>query len=229
MKAIKERFKAITVFCTIIYEMIKNSGKLNDDKENNYNVCKDVCKRIISKAKIDCVVYGKNNIPDENCLIISNHISFFDIVIFLAQIDKSVGFAYAGNLLKLPVLRKYIKSIGGVAIHRDIKKIKKSVSDISSYLKKSSLIIFPEGECSYAVDKVKRFQRGCFISLRSMDVPIVPVYLKVDKLSKLGKWVAPLNKIKIIIGQSFKLHSKMTSKELAEYAYDIVVGLKDCY
>ena len=209
--------------------MMKNYRKLNDDKENNYKVCKSIADKLISKAKIDCSVNGANNIPAENCLIISNHISFFDIVILLSQIDKPLGFAYADNLLKLPILKKYIHSLGGVSIHRDVKKIKESLSGIADYLKDSSLILFPEGKCSYEVDKVGQFERGCFISLRSTDVPIVPVYIKVDELGKLARWVTPLGKIDVIIGQPFKPDSKMKSKQLAEYAYNTVVCLRESY
>ena len=89
--------------------------------------------------------------------------------------------------------------------------------------------MFPEGKCSYEVDKVGQFERGCFISLRSTDVPIVPVYIKVNELGKLARWVTPIGKIDIIIGQPFKPDSKMKSKQLAEYAYNTVVGLKDSY
>ena len=116
-----------------------------------------------------------------------------------------------------------------MSIHRDVKKIKESLSGISDYLKDSSLILFPEGKCSYEVDKVGQFERGCFISLRSTDVPIVPVYIKVNELGKLARWVTPIGKIDIIIGQPFKPDSKMKSKQLAEYAYNTVVGLKDSY
>ncbi|MCH5304404.1 MAG: 1-acyl-sn-glycerol-3-phosphate acyltransferase [Ruminococcus sp.] len=209
--------------------MVKNSRKLNDNLENNYKICRDICKRIIKKAKIKCSVYGENNIPEENCLIISNHISFFDIILFVSQIENPIGFAYASNLLKIPFLKKFINSIGGVSIHKDIKKIKQSISNITNYLKESRLVIFPEGGCSYAIDKVKKFQRGCFISLKTLNIPIVPVFLKVEELGKIGRWVMPIDKIDIIVGKPFKSDSKMTSKELAEYAYDTVVNLKNCY
>lgn len=228
MKIIREKFKAFFVLCRLIYEMIKNLKNLNDNKENNFEVCKNICKKVISKAKINCFVYGKNNVPKENCLIISNHISFFDVVILLSQINKPIGFAYASNLLRIPVLKKYITSLGGVPIHRDIKSIKQSVNKISNYLKYSSLIIFPEGGCSYSNNEVKQFQRGCFINLITINIPIVPVYLKVDKLIKISKWVIPTDKIEIVIGQPFKPYSKMTSKKLAEYAYEVVVNLRDC-
>ena len=227
MGTIKGKVRTCFVFSRLIYEMMKNYRKLNDDKENNYKVCKSIADKVIAKAKIDFSVYGAENLPEENCLIISNHISFFDIVIFVAKFDKPAGFAYADNLLKLPILKKYINSIGGVPIHRDVKKIKESLSGIADYVKESSLILFPEGKCSYEVDRVGQFERGCFISLRSTDVPIVPVYIKVEELGKVARWVTPLGKIDIIIGRPFKPDPKMKSKQLAEYAYNTVVGLKD--
>ncbi|MBE6845208.1 MAG: 1-acyl-sn-glycerol-3-phosphate acyltransferase [Ruminococcus sp.] len=217
-----DKIRVLKVYGKLICLMYKYRKMLNDNHINNHAVCQRICRELMKSFSIDCEICGLDNIPENDCLIISNHISFFDIIVFLAVIEKPVSFAYAENLLRLPILRKYISSLGGVCITSS--KIKSILNGIHRALKQSSLIVFPEGKCSYSNDNVQQFQRGCFVNFKDLKTPILPVYLKYDKIHSFNKWVTPEKKIQIIINKSFFPDENMNSKQLSKYCHDIVAG-----
>ena len=95
------RIRATYILLSFIIEMIKNKKNLNDELENNYNVCKNFCQNVVDKSKINYIVNGKENIPDKGPLLIaSNHRSFFDILLLISAIDRSMPYAAAKELYK---------------------------------------------------------------------------------------------------------------------------------
>nr|WP_242850094.1 lysophospholipid acyltransferase family protein [Clostridium polynesiense] len=55
--------------------------------------------------------YGKENIPEGNCLYVSNHQSLFDIPLIIDAVSKPLGFVAKKELKKVPILIHGLKKL----------------------------------------------------------------------------------------------------------------------
>lgn len=231
----KEKLITIWLFLRFIIKLIINYFRLGSDEENNYTICKNISKEVIRLSKVNLTVIGNENIniSDNSVLIVSNHRSFFDIFLLIASINENVPFVAAKKLYNYPILNKFIKSINCVLVNPyvgDISELKLQLKQIQNHLKNNSLILFPEGECSYLDGEIKEFKKGGFFSLDKTKTWIVPAYIHVKYMKKVGKWCTPTGDVTVIFGKPFKSNEidgkKTNSSYLAKYAHDRVNELK---
>ena len=129
----------------------------------------------ISGAKVD--VQGLENIPEDGAvLFVSNHQSNFDTALFLAFIHKPKGYIAKSELLKIPLLRTWMKHLNCVFIDRkDMKNSLKGILKGIEILKSGhSMVVFPEGTRSKS-DNLGEFKSGSFKLATKPQVPIIPV------------------------------------------------------
>lgn len=122
-------------------------------------------------------VDGKENIPkDEAVLFISNHQGNFDIAIFLSLIEKEKGYIAKSEILKIPLLRDWMKYLECIFMDRsDMRKSAESIIEGISKLKSGySLVVFPEGTRSKG-NKTGEFKAGSFKLATKSKATIVPV------------------------------------------------------
>ena len=74
MKMIGNGLRLIRVFFRLVFEMIRNYKKLNNDPDHNFLICKEICQKIVESAKIQLEIVQKEAFPKlENFLLVSNH------------------------------------------------------------------------------------------------------------------------------------------------------------
>ncbi len=229
----KEKINLITSLLCLVKEMLINFNNLNDDIKNNYDICQKICYQVIQRTHIDLNIINHKNIPvDSNFLLVSNHRSFFDILLLLSTIGQPLGFVAAQELYNIPILKTYMNSLECIAVDRNTEsrtKIKKQLNDIYTYLAKKNLILFPEGQCNYANDELLKFKKGCFTKLRDLNIFIVPTYININSFSHIGKWYVPKNKVDISFGEPFRpldINEKPTTSELVDYTRKKIIDLK---
>ncbi len=144
MKRFKDVVRMVRLFYRLVFEMLKNYRRLNDDLDNNFAICKKICNKIIRSAKIRLNTYGCENLPRDNkFLLVSNHRCFFDVVFLIAAIEETVSFVAAKELWKYPVLRKYLSSIACVPLDRcaqGTQELKHSILSMRSALETGNLV-----------------------------------------------------------------------------------------
>ena len=107
--------------------------------------------------------------------------------------------------------------------------IKNNVVSMHQALAKGNLVLFPEGECSYYDEQMHKFRKGGFIGLDAKQ-PIVPVYMKPERLSSIGRWIVPKGRVSVFIG-SFFTPSEVekgtpTAAKIADMARDEILALR---
>ena len=122
-------------------------------------------------------ISGAEHVPaDETVLFISNHQSDFDIVMFLAFSPKPIGFVAKIEMLKVPLLRGWMKHIRCVFMDRkDMRQSAKTILEAIDILKSGhSMVLFPEGTRSKSQTPLQ-FKQGAFKLATKTKVTVVPV------------------------------------------------------
>jgi 1-acyl-sn-glycerol-3-phosphate acyltransferase len=135
---------------------------------------------------------GENRVSlDRNYLILSNHLSYFDILIlsslfpavFVSSVEMQKTF-FLGDLAML----------GGTVFveRRSSSGIKQEISRLAGVLKEGfSIVLFPEGTTSNG-DRILPFKKSLMACAVEADIPVLPVCLKYQNLN--GEAVNPENR-----------------------------------
>jgi 1-acyl-sn-glycerol-3-phosphate acyltransferase len=134
-------------------------------------------KPLLSAAGARLHPRGIENIPlDKTILFVSNHHSDLDILVFLALSPIPIGFVAKIELLKVPVLRKWMKYLRCVFIDRnDIRQTAKVILEGIEILKSGhSMVVFPEGTRSVTGEPLP-FKPGSLKLATKSKACVVPV------------------------------------------------------
>ncbi len=135
--------------------------------------------RLLRLAGGTVEVIGKENIPDETAVFVSNHQSDFDIPVVLTQVGKPHALMAKQSLAKVPGIHGWMKLLQCVFLDReDESQAVRALMDGTKLVKAgNSITIFPEGTRSKG-GPVKEFKGGAFRIATSAKVPIVPVTIE---------------------------------------------------
>lgn len=132
---------------------------------------------LLKPAGVTVSVTGQEKIPGQSpVLFVSNHQGNFDIPILLGHIDQPKAFIAKIELLKLPMIRTWMKHMKCVFMDRsDVRQSLKVINQAADYLKAGySMVIFPEGTRSKG-ENLGEFKAGSLKLALKAGVPIVPI------------------------------------------------------
>lgn len=110
-------------------------------------------------------------------LILANHQSMFDIIVFYTFLDIQFRWMAKSSLFKIPIGGWAMRGAGYIPVDRDDpKNAKKSLFQAAEKIKKgTSVIIFPEGTRGNEDGKMLPFKKGGFILAKMAGVTVQPV------------------------------------------------------
>ncbi len=198
-------------------------------------------------CKILCWVLGvKSDIDKKNheypCLIVSNHLSYLDILIISSNYNCS--FVGSVDQVKQDLFFGYIAKISGCIFvdRKDKRKIKSEMINISEKLEKVSVCIFPEATTSNGENVLKfnsSFFQVCLNNQKNINL-LTLNYKTIDNKSisnenrdyvfYYGKHIflehflkfLKLKKIKVDITDRLISSNVSDRKELADLSYKII-------
>ena len=207
-------------------------GKTSKEAEvYAFRAAQSISKYVLKATKTNMEVSGTENIPNGNCVFISNHQAIFDGFVLLAYIDKPFSFIAKKEIKKIPLVSSWIKSIGSIYLDRQnpresIKAIQEGVAKINQG---DSMLIFPEGTRSLS-SSMNSFKKGSMKLAIKSKVAIVPITIDgTYNVLEVGTKVTG-NKVKMVIHKHIyvDLLSKEEEHELAKHVQDIIEeGLKN--
>jgi 1-acyl-sn-glycerol-3-phosphate acyltransferase len=135
---------------------------------------------LIGLAGCKVTAAGMENVPrDKGVCFVSNHGSYFDIVLLLAYSGRLIGFVAKKELLFIPLLNMWIAVLGGLFIDR--KNLRKALRTINKGVERiragQCMLIFPEGHRSRGQGLLP-FHPGSLKLATQAEACIVPVALK---------------------------------------------------
>ena len=198
-------YMLLSMFKRSKLEKLKHQGKEEEAKQYLYFKVRDWAKAILKSVGAEVEIKGKENIPKEACLFVSNHQGALDIPIILANSDRTIGFIAKKELLKYKFLSYWCKEMNCVFMDREnIREAVKSIDQGVEYLKNgSSLLIFPEGTRSKG-PKVGEFKKGSIKLGLKAGKPIVPVTISGSYLLREANsgWKFKRGKVKLTYGKA---------------------------
>jgi 1-acyl-sn-glycerol-3-phosphate acyltransferase len=116
-------------------------------------------------------------IPTESYIFVSNHLSFMDTPVVLANIPVQFRFLAKRGLFQIPFLGQHLRRAGHIPVPREDARAAVKTMQLAAETilrKKISLLMFPEGGRSQNGELQPFKEGGAYIAIRA-GVPLVPV------------------------------------------------------
>ena len=206
------------------FAWMRKFAKKGDKYEFSYKYKKlrKLLTTLSRSFRVDYHVEGLENIPEETCCIISNHLSAYDPVSLITVLDKPCTFVAKKELENKPFAGKVIKGIDGLFLDRkDLKqslRLMMKVEDDLKNKKDKNWIIYPEGTRNKDhLMNLKEFHHGTFRPAVKAQVPIVPVatygtFRVLKKKPNYKKYPVFIKILEPIYPEQYK---DMTTQEIA--------------
>lgn len=123
-----------------------------------------------------------DNIPEEGaCVLVCNHVSFFDALVLATAIRRPPRFVMDHNIFKIPVISFIFKTAKAIPIAPqkvDAHLLQKAYDDIAEALANGEVVcIFPEGKIT-SDGEINSFKNGIQQIIERTPVPVIPLALQ---------------------------------------------------
>ncbi len=150
------------------------------------------CARELSwVAENTCALHGvrpsvRGRIPSEPCVLVANHISYFDPVVLASMLPLSA--VAKREVSSWPLIGELSRKLGTLYVTRDdahsgARCLREALRALEAGV---SVLVFPEGTTTVG-DSVLPFKRGIFGVAARAQVPVVPVCIQYDRAD--AAWV----------------------------------------
>ena len=163
-------------------------------------------------------VFGSANMREGACYVVmSNHLSWADIVALFIALPTTPGFLAKRELMRIPFLAQALRSGGHVLIDRAkhgdaMAALSRAAEQVRSG---KTVLIFPEGTRGDS-DTIGAFKKGGFHLARAAQVPILPVGLRGSRgVFPRGSLLIRPGKIEVHIGPEIPA-SEVSVRELGD-------------
>lgn len=221
--------RTVVWFCFFWFYLIKimpgylkvnslfKEGRINERDIIVNRTASKWAKDLLKLAGAKVTVTGAENIPsDRAVLFVSNHQGNFDIPILLGCIDKPKAFIAKIELLKMPILRTWMKQMNCVFMDRDdMRQSLRVMSEAAEYLKQGySMAVFPEGTRSRG-NTMGEFKAGSLKIAIKANAPIIPVTIKGSyKLMEKNGFIIKPAEVEMIISEPIETFN-LTKEQIA--------------
>ncbi|HXK61104.1 MAG TPA: lysophospholipid acyltransferase family protein [Acidobacteriota bacterium] len=170
----------LILFLTAVMGTISVICSLFDGEGRKQHRCAVLWSRmILAIARAEVQISGLENLrPDRAYIFAANHLSMFDIWVFLAYLPFQFRFVAKESLFRWPFLGWHLRRSGNIPIDR--RNPRQAFHSFEAASRKAhagiSIVVFPEGMRTWG-ETVGPFKRGSFLLAKKTGVPIVPVTL----------------------------------------------------
>jgi 1-acyl-sn-glycerol-3-phosphate acyltransferase len=144
-------------------------------------------------AGMPLTVRGTSHIPDAQCVVVANHASYLDGIVFTAALPPRFGFVIKREMDSVPLAGLLLRRIGSEFVERFNRQ--KGASDARRVLRTAasghSLVFFPEGTFSHEPGLLK-FHTGAFTIAAKASCAVVPSVVRGTREALPSSNVLPI-------------------------------------
>ena len=132
----------------------------------------------VASGNIDLQVFGKENIPAQDGMILyANHQGLFDVLALASDWDRPMAAVLKKELAEVPMLKQIRECTYSYAMDReDVRQSLTVIKGVTEEVSKGrNFLIFPEGTRSKQGNVMGEFHSGSFKAALKAKCPIVPV------------------------------------------------------
>jgi 1-acyl-sn-glycerol-3-phosphate acyltransferase len=135
-------------------------------------------------AGMPLTVKSLERLPPGQCVVVSNHVSYIDGVVFTAALPPRFGFVIKREMNSVPLIGLFLRRIGSEFVERSNRH--RGAADARRVLRNAvggkSLVFFPEGTFTRTPGLLK-FHSGAFITAARVGCPVVPATVKGTRVT----------------------------------------------
>jgi 1-acyl-sn-glycerol-3-phosphate acyltransferase len=173
-------FYAWSVFFVLAFAAVCGTALL-PGVERCRRIARRLAARLIRLTRVRVTVKSQELIPEGQCVIVSNHASYLDGVVFTAVLPPRFGYVIKREMSRVPLAGLLLRRLGSLFVERGTGGRAANASDarrvLRTALNGSSLVFFPEGTFSPTPGLLK-FHSGAFIAAVRVGCPIVPAVVR---------------------------------------------------
>ena len=152
-------------------------------------IARGISRGILGLAAMPVTIVNAEHIPSTQCVVVSNHASYLDGVVFTAALPPRFGFVVKREMNDVPLAGLLLRRLGSEFVERFNRH--RGAADARRVLRNAtngnSLVFFPEGTFTRTPGLLK-FHTGAFVIAARAGCPIVPAVVRGTRtaLSPLG-------------------------------------------
>ena len=190
-------------------------------------VTRNWARTILWASGCDVVVHGMENVrPGQPQVIVSNHVSWFDVFAIASVLEVPFHFVAKKELERIPLFGPAWKAAGHISIDRSNRE--RAIASLEEAAQKirreaSAVVIFPEGTRSRS-GRLQPFKKGAFQLARSSGVALVPTVVTGSRaVMPPGDWRIRANTIHVHFLPPIDAAAAAGPEELMESAYSVML------
>ena len=135
-------------------------------------------------AGMPLTVKGLDRLPPGQCVVVSNHASYIDGIVFTAALPPRFGYVIKREMNAVPLAGLLLRQLGSEFVERFNRQ--RGAADARRMLRTAvsgnSLVFFPEGTYSQTPGLLK-FHAGAFMTAARAACPVVPAVVKGTRVT----------------------------------------------
>lgn len=216
---------------TIVMGSISFCCSLFDKTGNTqHQVARAWARQLLAIGGVQVTLEGLDNIEAGGSYVfVSNHVSFMDTPVLIANIPVQFRFLAKRGLFQIPFLGNHLHRAGHIPIPRDdVRGMLKALTFAAEVVqqRKICLVVFPEGGRTHDGLGLQEFKDGAAYLAVKSGVPAVPVGLiGMEHILPMGSGHVRSGRARMRIGKpiptagmSLKEHKALTQRLRAEVA-----------
>jgi 1-acyl-sn-glycerol-3-phosphate acyltransferase len=160
---------ALTAVCTALLPGV----------ERRRRAVRATSRALLKLAGLHLSVKSAERIPPGQCVIVANHASYLDGVVFTAVLPPRFGFVIKREMARVPLAGLLLRRLGSLFVERSNRQ--RGANDARRVLRTAisgnSLVFFPEGTFSPEPGLLK-FHTGAFTIAARAGCPVVPAVVR---------------------------------------------------
>jgi 1-acyl-sn-glycerol-3-phosphate acyltransferase len=149
-------------------------------------------RAFLQLAGMPLTVEGLERLPAGPCVLVSNHASYLDGLVFTAALPPRFGFVIKREMASVPLAGFLLNRIGSQFMARD--KAAQTTMDARRVMRSAasghSIVFFPEGTFSEEPGLLK-FHYGAFATAQRAGCPVVPAIIHGSRVALSPKGGLP--------------------------------------
>lgn len=122
-------------------------------------------------------IYGERNIPNKKCLVVGNHLSGWDPILFTMWTKDILSFVYKAEFRNNAFLRWFFDNLDCIPVRRGDVDINATKMILRLLRDDKAVFLFPEGTRNPNVDTLQEFRTGAALFAIKTHAPLRPFYI----------------------------------------------------